>query len=51
MLGSVHVTKVKGQKLCTVTSLAAVISDDGSEPEVSSKMAQATAALTELKSI
>ena len=43
---------VKGQKLGTVTSfkyLGAVVSDDGSEPEVLSRIAQATAALTELK--
>ena len=41
--------KVKGQNLGTVTSLkylGAVISDDGSKPEVLSRIAQATAALT-----
>ena len=41
--------KVKGQKLGTVTSfkyLGAVVSDDGSKPEVLSRIAQATAALT-----
>ena len=41
--------KVKGQKLGTVTSfkyLGAVCSDDGSKPEVLSRIAQATAALT-----
>ena len=46
--------KVKGQKLDTVTSLkylGAVVSDDGSEPEVLSRIAQATAALTKLKPI
>ena len=46
--------KVKGQVLCTVTSfkyLGAVVSDDGSKPEVLSKIAQATAALTKLKPI
>ena len=46
--------KVKGQKLGTVTSfkyLGAVVSDDGSKPEVLSRIAQATAALTELKPI
>ena len=46
--------KVKGQKLGTVTSfkyLAAVVSDDGSKPEVLSRIAKATAALTKLKPI
>ena len=46
--------KVKGQKLGTVTSfkyLGAVVSDDGSIPEILSRIAQATAALTKLKSI
>ena len=46
--------KVKGQKLCTVTSfkyLEAVVSDDGYKPEVLSRIAQATAALTKLKAI
>ena len=46
--------KVKGQKLGTVTSfkhLGAVVSDDGSKPEVLSWIAQATAALTKLKPI
>ena len=46
--------KVKGQKLGTVTSfkyLGAVVSDDGSIPEVLSRIAQATAALTKLKPI
>ena len=46
--------KVKGQKLGSVTSfkyLGAVVSDDGSKPEVLSKIAQATAALTKLKPI
>ena len=46
--------KVKGQKLGTVTSfnyLRAVVSDDGSKPEVLSMIAQATAALTKLKPI
>ena len=45
---------VKGQKLGTVTSfkyLGAVVSDDGSKPEVLSRIAQATAALTKLKPI
>ena len=46
--------KVKGQKLGTVTSfkyLGAVVSDDGSKPEVLSRIAQVTAALTKLKPI
>ena len=44
--------KVKGQKLGNVTSfkyLGAVVSDDGSKPEVLSRIEQATAALTKLK--
>ena len=43
---------VKGQKLGTVTNfkyLGAVVSDDGSKPEVLSGTAQATAALTKLR--
>ena len=46
--------KAKGQKLGTVTSfkyLRAVVSDDGSKPELLSRIAQATAALTTLKPI
>ena len=47
--------KVKGQKLGTVLTsfkyLGAVVSDDGSKPEVLSRIAQATAALTKLKPI
>ena len=46
--------KVKGQKLGTVTSfkyLGPVVSDDGSKPEILSRIAQATAALTQLKPI
>ena len=46
--------KVKGQKLGTVTSfkyLGAFVSDDGSKPEILSRIAQATAALTKLKPI
>ena len=46
--------KVKGQKLGTATSfkyLGAVVSDDGSKLEVLSRIAQATAALTNLKPI
>ena len=44
--------KVKGQKLGSVKSfkyLGAGVSDDGSKPEVLSRIAQATAALTKLK--
>ena len=46
--------KVKGQKLDIVSKfmcLGAVVSDDGSKPEVFSRTAQATAALTKLKPI
>ena len=46
--------KVKGQKLGTVTSfkyIGAVVSDDGPKPEILSRIAQATAALTKLKPI
>ena len=46
--------KVKGQKLGTVTSfkyLGAIVSDDGSKPEVLSRIAQATAVFTKLKPI
>ena len=46
--------KVKGQKLGTVTGfkyLGAVVSDDGSKPEVLSRTEQATATLTKLKPI
>ena len=46
--------KVKGQRLGTVTTFkyhGAVVSDDGSKPEVLSRIAQATAALTKLKPI
>ena len=45
---------VKGQKLGTVTSfmyLGAVVSDDGSKPEILSRIAQTTAALKKLKLI
>ena len=46
--------KGKGQKLGTVTSfkyLGAVVSDDGSKPEILSKISQARAALTKLEPI
>ena len=45
---------IKGQKFGTVTSvkyLGAVVSDDGSKPEVLSRIAQTNAALTKLKTI
>ena len=46
--------KENGQKLVTVTSfkyLGADVSDDGSEPEILSRIAQATVTLTKLKPI
>ena len=46
--------KEKGQKQGTVTNfkhLGAVVSDAGSKPEILSRFAQATAALTKLKPI
>ena len=46
--------KVDGQKLETVTSfksLGSVITDEGSKPEILSRVSQATAALTSLKPI
>ena len=46
--------KVKGQKLKTVTSfkyLGALVTDEGSKPEVLSRIAQTTATLTRLKTI
>ena len=47
-------TKVNGQKLETVTSfkyLGSVITDEGSKPEILSRTAQTTAALTRLKPV
>ena len=44
--------KINGQKLETVTSfkyLGSVITDEGSKPEILSRIAQTTAALTRLK--
>ena len=52
--GNQREIKVKGQKLGTVSSfkyLGAVVSDDGSKPEVLSRIAQAIAALTKLEPI
>ena len=46
--------KVNGQKLETVTRfkyLGSVITDEGSKPEILSRIAQSTAALTRLKPI
>ena len=46
--------KVNGQKLDTVTSfkyLRSVISDEGSKPEILTRITQATAALTRLKPV
>ena len=46
--------KVNGQKLETVTSfkyLGSVITDEGSKPEIPSRTAQTTAALTRLKPV
>ena len=52
--GILRKIKVKGQKLGKVTSfkyLGAIVSDEGSKPEVLSRFAQAIAALTKLKPI
>ena len=46
--------KMNGQKLETVTSfmyLGSIITDEGSKPEILSRIAQATAALTRLKPV
>ena len=46
--------KVNGQKLETVTSfkyLGSIITDEGSKPDILSRIAQATAALTRLKPV
>ena len=46
--------KINGQKLETVTSfknLGSVVPDDGSKPEIFSRIAQTTAALTRLKPV
>ena len=48
------VIKVNGQKLETVTSfnyLGSVVTDEGSKPEILSRIAQTTAALTRLKPV
>ena len=47
-------SKVNGQKLETVTSfkyLGSIITDEGSKPEIPSRIAQTTAALTRLKAV
>ena len=46
--------KVNGQKLESVNSfkyLGAIVTDEGSKPEILSRIAQATAALAKLKTI
>ena len=46
--------KVNGQKIDTVTSfkyLGSVVTDEGSKPEILSRLAQTTAALTRLKPV
>ena len=46
--------KVNGQKLKTVTSfkyLGSVITEEGSKPEILSRITQTTAALTKLKPV
>ena len=46
--------KINGQKLETVTDfkyLGSVITDEGSKPEILSRLAQTTAALTRLKPV
>ena len=52
--GTQRELKVTGQKLGSVASfkdIGAVDSDDGSKPEVFSRIAQATAALTKLEPV
>ena len=49
--GSNTEIKVNGQKLETVTSLGSLISDGGSKPEILSRIAQMTAALTKVKPV
>ena len=43
--------KVNGQKLETVKYLGSVITDEGSKPEILSRIAQTTAALTRLQPV
>ena len=46
--------KINGQRLETVTSfkyMASVVTDEGSKPEILSRVAQSTAALTRLKPV
>ena len=52
--GIQRVTKIKRQKLGTVTSfkyLGVVVLDDGSKPEILSRIVRATTGLTKLKPI
>ena len=52
--GSITEIKVNGQKLETVTSfkyLGSIKTDEGSKPEILSRIAQTTTALTRLKSV
>ena len=52
--GIITEIKINGQKLETVTSLkylGSVITDEGSKPEILSRIGQATAALTRLKPV
>ena len=51
-MASIKKNKVNGQKLETVTSckcLGSAMTDEGSKPEILSRIAQPTAALTRLK--
>ena len=53
-MASTQIIKVNGQKLETVTSfkyLGSVTTDEGSKPEILSRIAQTTAALTRLKPV
>ena len=53
-MASTQIIKVNGQKLETVTSfkyLGSVTTDEGSKPEILSRITQTTAALTRLKPV
>ena len=53
-INAVEIIKINGQKLETVTSfkyLGSVVSDEGSKPEILSRIAQTTASLTRLKPV
>ena len=43
--------KINGQKLETIKCLGSVLSDEGSKPEILSKIAQTTVTLTKLKPV